>query len=126
MVESIVVALSNTLSNGIVLTGSAGVLAVVLVFIRKLINNSNKDVSKSDAEVDILNLWKAERDAFKNLTEALQNERVELLLKLSKLEAQLSMVQTQLAALLDDKKLLLERVEASEKKCEGCKFKELH
>lgn len=124
--EPIVVALSSTLSNGIVLTGSAGVLAVVLVFIRKLINNSNKDATKSEAEVDILNLWKSERDALKALTEVLQKERTELLIKLSNLEHQLSAVQVQLASLLEDKKDLLERVEASERKCVGCKFREVH
>lgn len=124
--EPIVVALSSTLSNGIVLTGSAGVLAVVLVFIRKLINNSNKDATKSEAEVDILNLWKSERDALKVLTEVLQKERTELLIKLSNLEHQLSAVQVQLASLLEDKKDLVERVEASERKCIECQFREVH
>lgn len=116
-------ALDSIVSSAILTTGGTGIIIMIGLFIRQLISNSTRYTAKTGAEVDILTMWKLERDALKTLTEELQKERIELMIKLSNLQQQLQSVQDQLNTLVEDKKNLLEEVKEKEKRCAECIFR---
>jgi predicted nuclease with TOPRIM domain len=109
------------ISSGVLAGGGGGILVVIALFIRRLVSDTTKNTAKSSAEVDILAMWKMERDTLKKLTEELQSERLSLTSKLSAMEGQLKAVQVQLQTLIEDKKSLMIEVEEYNKKCYGCK-----
>lgn len=115
--------LDTIISSGVLAAGGSGILVVIGLFIRQLISNTTKNTTKNEAEIDILTMWRVERDALKALTEELQKERVELTIKLTVLQAQLSTVQQQLAQLVEDKKVLQEEVKHRPKECATCAFR---
>lgn len=112
--------LDAIISSGVLATGGTGIIIIIGLFIRQLVSNTTKNAAKSSAEVDILTMWKQERDALKKLTEELQKERLELMIKLSLLQSQLQAVQDQLTTLVQDKQDLTEQVRS---KCDTCAFR---
>lgn len=114
----------NLISNGLMATGGTGIIVLVGLFLRKLISSASRDIARSTAEVDILNMWKVERDTLRALTEELQKERIELMMKLSAVQVQLSAVQEQLSILVKDKKELVDELHNCQKRCESCAFKQ--
>jgi seryl-tRNA synthetase len=111
------------ISSGVLAGGGGGILVVIALFIRRLVSDTTKNTAKSSAEVDILAMWKMERDTLKKLTEELQSERLSLTSKLSAMEGQLKAVQVQLQTLIEDKKSLMIEVEEYNKKCYECKHR---
>ena len=113
-------------NGGLMVAGGSGLLVLIGLFIRRVISATAKDTSKNSAEVDILNIWKSERDAFKKLTEELQKERLELTIKFTIVENQLKHVQEQLAILIAEKSTLVQEIKLQEEKCDVCPFKLKH
>jgi predicted nuclease with TOPRIM domain len=111
------------ISSGVLAGGGGGILVIIALFIRRLVSDTTKSTAKSSAEVDILAMWKMERDTLKKLTEELQAERLSLISKLSAMEGQLKAVQAQLQTLIEDKKGLMIEVEEYNKKCFECKYR---
>ena len=110
----------SILSGTLLTTGGTGLVVIIALFIRKIIASTSRDAARSGAEVDILNMWKVERDMLKALTEELQRERVELMIKLSNVQQQLRLVQEQLSILVKDKKELVAELRDCEQRCLNC------
>lgn len=116
-------AFDTIINSGLMTAGGAGLLVLIGLFIRRVISNTSKETKLNSAEVDILNIWRAERDAFKKLTEELQKERLELTIKFAVVENQLKHVSEQLAILVEDKKKLQDEIAKQEQMCDICPYK---